>query len=143
MVKKAESNGQKNLIPLTMRTKEAQREIRSKGAKASNKVQAEKRKLRELVEMFGAMKAPDKVKAVMQKMGVSDEQLTNNMAAVVGLFQKAIKGDVGAFNAIRDIVGEKPVEKQDINANVDNVINIGFVESEYTPKEDEADVDID
>jgi len=33
-------------------------------------------------------------------------------------------------------------KKQDINANLDNDICIGFIDCEYKPKEDEADVDI-
>ena len=125
-------------------TKARQREIRRKGAMASHEVRKEKKRLRQLVEAFGNMKAPERARKAMLELGVSREELTNDMAAVVGLFQKAIKGDVMAFNAIRDIRGEKPVDesKMSLSGGLDNTIQIGFVETGVEPSSDESEVDI-
>jgi hypothetical protein len=124
--------------------KARQREIRRKGAMASHEVRKEKKRLRQLVEAFGNMKAPERARKAMLELGVSREELTNDMAAVVGLFQKAIKGDVMAFNAIRDIRGEKPVDesKMSLSGGLDNTIQIGFVETGVEPSSDESEVDI-
>ena len=50
-------------------------------------------------------------------------------------------GDVQAFNAIRDIRGEKPVEKSEMNGNMDTNIKIGFVRAgvKLASSEDEVE----
>jgi len=123
-------------------TAKEQREIAKKGGKASVKARREKAHLRKLVEAFGGLPAPERIRKVMAEMGVSDEKRTNDMAAVVGLFQKAIKGDVAAFNAIRDITGEKPIEKTEFDGKLDSKIEIGFVETDVEPAESEDEVDV-
>ena len=74
-------------------------------------------------------------------MGISKEDLTNNMACVVGLFQKAMAGDVQAFNAIRDIRGEKPVDKTELNGSLDTDVNIGFIAAGVKLAGSEEEVD--
>ena len=64
------------------------------------------------------------------------------MQPVVALFNKANKGDVGAFNAIRDIIGEKPVDKTQLSGGFDTNIQIGFVETGIEPVGSEEDVDV-
>lgn len=140
--KKRKRKGQENLIPLNKRTKEEQRRIASKGGEKSVEVRREKAHLRKLVEAFGELKAPEQIKNVMRGMGVEDERCTNDMAIVVGLYQKAIKGSVFAFNAIRDITGEKPIEKTDVSGKIENKIEIGFVGSDFAPTNDESEVDL-
>lgn len=139
----SERKGIDNLIPMNERTEEERRDIGRKAGKASGEARREKKKLRELVEAFGELPAPEKVRRVMKELGVSENDMrTNNMAVVVGLFQKAIKGDVFAFNAIRDIRGEKPVDEKKITGSMDNHIEIGFVETDVEPVSDESEVDV-
>lgn len=124
-------------------TTEEAREIGRKGGKASVKARREKKKLRQLVEAFGELPAPEKVRKVLQELGISENEMrTNDMAIVVGLFQKAIKGDVFAFNAIRDIRGEKPVDETKLTGSMDNHIEIGFIETSVEPVSDESEVDV-
>lgn len=138
-----EHKGTENLIPFNKRTKEERRKLAIDAGKASGEARRKKKKLRELVEVFGELPAPEKVRRVMKELGVSENDMrTNNMAVVVGLFQKAIKGDVFAFNAIRDIRGEKPEDKTKITGNMDNRIEIGFVEAGIEPASDESEVDV-
>ena len=49
---------------------------------------------------------------------------------------------MSAFNAIRDIKGEKPIERADINGNVNSKIEIGFVSTDHQPAESEDEVEI-
>ena len=47
--------------------------------------------------------------------------LTGSEALAAALMKKAMKGDVKAFEALRDTAGEKPVER--IEANTEIVVN--------------------
>ena len=122
-------------------TAEEQRAIASKGGKASVEARRAKKNLKELVEIMGDKKADTMLQERMKDMGISKEDLTNNMACVVGLFQKAMAGDVQAFNAIRDIRGEKPVDKTELNGSLDTDVNIGFVAAGVKLAGSEEEVD--
>lgn len=122
-------------------TAEEQRAIASKGGKASVAARRAKKNLKELVEIMGDKKADPMLQERMKDMGISKEDLTNNMACVVGLFQKAMAGDVQAFNAIRDIRGEKPVDKTELNGSLDTDVNIGFVAAGVKLAGSEEEVD--
>lgn len=122
-------------------TAEEQRAIASKGGKASVEARRAKKNLKELVEIMGDKKADPMLQERMKDMGISKEYLTNNMACVVGLFQKAMAGDVQAFNAIRDIRGEKPVDKTELNGSLDTDVNIGFVAAGVKLAGSEEEVD--
>lgn len=89
-----------NLIPLNKRTKEAQREIAKKGAEASNKKQAQRRALKE------------ELKTLLEVMGEKGENAQNKMC--LALLKQAQKGNVKAFEVIRDTIGEKPIDVHQI-----------------------------
>lgn len=100
----------------------------SLGGRASVEARKNKKKLRELVEIMGALPVySDKAKKLMKEMGISEEDMTNKMAMVVGLFKKAVAGDVQAFNAIRDITGEKP--KDEVDSKVATNVTVNYVKS--------------
>lgn len=113
-----------------------------KGGKASGEARRAKRTLRELVEIFGNLAVSADAKQKMKEIGIPEELWTRKMQPVVALYNKANKGDVGAFNAIRDITGEKPVEKTQLSGGLDNNITIGFVETGIEPVATEEDVDV-
>lgn len=111
----------------------------SKGGVASVEARKKKKKLRELCEMFGELPVySDKAKNMMEQMGICPEDMTNKMAAVVGVFKKAAAGDVQAFNAIRDITGEKP--KDEIDSKVATNVTVNYVKSgaKFASSEDEV-----
>lgn len=56
----------------------------------------------------------DKVKAQLKELGIEDSEMNNQMALLIAMYQKALKGDVNAFNSLRDSSGNKPVEVQEI-----------------------------
>jgi hypothetical protein len=103
------SKGHENLIPLNQLTKEEQREICSKGGKASVQKRKEKKLLKDTIMEF--------LEAVNPDSGNSFQiDLVNSM------LQKALEGDVSAFNTIRDTAGQKP--KEEIQAVCMPIINI-------------------
>jgi hypothetical protein len=108
-----------NLIPQNQRTKEAQREIARKGAAASNKVQREKRLLKDTIAMMLEMKAPDHLKAELgEKLGINVDTIQDLITS--GLMGKAMSGDAKAFEVLRDTVGQKPKDEIiNTNTNID------------------------
>ena len=93
-----------NLKPMNKRTKSEQREIAKKGGIKSGESRRERKRLRELLELC---------------LQLNDEEtgFKNDYAMTVALIKKAVKGDVSAYLAIRDTLGEKPVEKQEVKIN--------------------------
>lgn len=76
-------------------------EEHSKGGKKSAEVRRQKRDLRKALEILLEKEWSDK-----------DGNVTTGAEAItLRLFQKAMKGDVRAFETLRDTVGQKPVEK--------------------------------
>lgn len=98
----------KNLKPQTERTKSEQREIAKKGGIASGESRRKKKTIRETLEMMLSGKLPDGA--------------TRQDAIVVALMEKALSGDVRAFEAIRDSIGEKPTDKMNITGSDDVVM---------------------
>ena len=93
----------KNIDNLRPPSTEEARERGQKGGINSGKARNEKRKLREAIEAV-----------LSQKYEVDGQEVTGYVAAALGVFNKAMtQGDPSAFNAIRDLIGEKPAEKVD------------------------------
>lgn len=104
-----EHKGTENLIPLNLLTKEQQREICSKGGKASVKKKKEQKLLKDTINEF--------LQAINPESGQ-----TFQIDLVNAMIQQALTGDVSAFNTVRDTAGQKP--KEDVQAVVMPVINI-------------------
>ena len=136
------AHNEDNLIPVSSRTSEELREMTRKGGLASVKARREKKKLREMVEIFGSLKVDKKNSRLMEDLGIDEEYHTRFMQGVVSLFSKANKGDVAAFNAIRDIIGEKPVDETKVTGSVQTDISIEFIDSGSKPVEDEGAIDL-
>lgn len=73
----------------------------SKGGKRSAEVRREKRELRKALEILMEQEITDK----------KGNSRTGTEAMALAVFQKALKGDIKAFEVVRDTVGQKPVEK--------------------------------
>lgn len=78
--------------------------IRKKGREASAKIRAERKTLKEELKAL---------LSVADKNGV-----TENTKISIALIKKAVGGDVKAFEVIRDTIGEKPVDRQEV-ASID------------------------
>ena len=113
-----------------------------KGGIASGEARRKKKTLRELVELFGELGVNPDTRKLMKQLGIPEDLMTRKMQPVVALFNKANKGDVSAFNAIRDIIGEKPVDETKLTGALETSIQIGFVETGIEPVSSESEVDI-
>ena len=82
----------KNLIPFNELTESQQREIASKGGKASVEAKRKRKTLKEELLLM-----------------LEDEEVQKSVA--VALIQEAQSGNVKAFGMLRDTIGEAPVEK--------------------------------
>lgn len=98
-----------NLIPQSERTKEEQREIATKGGIASGEARRKKKLIKEQLELLLSLPLKDEnAKRKLEQIGIDADNLDNQMAMVISIWNKALKGDIQAFNSIRDSVGEKP-----------------------------------
>lgn len=122
---------EKNLIPFDKLTEEEQRKLASKGGIASGKARKEKKLMKEQIELLLSLPLKSKnAKAQLKKLGIDSENADNQMAVIIGVWQKAIQGDVKAAEFLRNTIGEAPAEKVELNASVsdktkeiDNYIN--------------------
>ena len=84
-----------NLKPMNKRTKSEQREIAKKAGIKSGEVRRARKTLKE--ELLLLLENGD----------------TQNKISLA-LIKKAIKGDITAFEVIRDTIGEKPADKHEL-----------------------------
>ncbi|MBD5539568.1 MAG: hypothetical protein HDQ94_06195 [Desulfovibrio sp.] len=89
----------KRTVP-PLRDKEEARKRGRNGGLASGKARQKRKELRELLEV--ALSMPDE-----------ERGMSNAEAIAAALVEKAKAGDVRAFEALRDTVGEKPVNRLD------------------------------
>lgn len=88
-------------------------EDQSKGGKASGEVRRAKRDLRKALEMLLEREYKDN----------KGQTVTGTEAITAKLFEQAMRGNVRAFETLRDTVGQKPVEKVVIAEVEQDVIN--------------------
>ncbi len=93
---------EQNLKSLGKRTTSEQREIASKGGKASGKARRKRKEFKEAIKEALTVIVDDE-----QKMSVQDK-------GIEALLDKFMKGDTKAFELIRDTIGEKPTDKQEV-----------------------------
>ena len=114
---------EKNLKPIKTLTSEEAKKRGSKGGKASVKAKRERKLLKQQLEMLLNLPVKnDKIKSKLKELGVEASETNNQMAMTLALFQKALSGDVRAYEIIRDTIGEKPVDRvENINPPVINI----------------------
>ncbi len=85
---------------------EVARKNGSKGGKRAAQVKRQRKTLRQELEMLLTEEIHDK----------NGKAMNTQKALGTSLIKAALNGDVRAFIAIRDTIGEKPVEKVDVQA---------------------------
>lgn len=129
----------KNLV--TLSPSEA-RENGKKGGVKSGEARRRKRSLKEAMQhMLHEAEIDEDVREMLAKEGIDERDFTHTIAITRSLIAKAEAGDVSAYNAIRDILGEKPAEG--LNVNIPSRVEVCIVESPYNvdfaSSEDEVD----
>lgn len=105
---------EQNLIPLNKRSQRERKEITTKGANASNKVQREKRLIKQQFEMLMSLEIEDnKLKEQLLCLGIPENEITMQMALCVSVMQQAIQGNLKAFEIIQNTLGQNPNNEEE------------------------------
>lgn len=100
--------GEENLIPMSERSKDEVRKIGKKGGIASGKARKEKKMLKELLE------------DALSKGTETDNEYIN---ITLALIREANRGNVKAYEVIRDTLGQKPIDKVEHSGAIPIVID--------------------
>lgn len=102
---------EQNLLKAENLTSEQLRERARKGGIASAKVKKKRKAMREQMEMLLSLPVKNnKLKEQLKKIGIKSNEIDNQMALIVSLYQTALKGgknSVQAFNTIIEMTEEK------------------------------------
>ena len=111
---------EQNLIPIqqvnSRRTREEHSEDSKKGGKKSGEVRKQRKAMKEQAELLLSLpfKLTDRngneLKEVLQKLGIDEDNIDNQMAMIVALWKTALgngRNQVSAVQELRDIIGDK------------------------------------
>lgn len=110
---------EQNLIPIeevnSRRTREEHSKDSRKGGQKSGEVRRQRKAMKEQMEMLLALPfKQEKQLKFMKSLGIEEEEIDNQMALMVAMYAKALKGDVQAFNSIREVTqDDKHINKED------------------------------
>ena len=116
-----------NLIPFTSeQSREEAKKNGRKGGIASGESRRKRKAFKEQIDYFLSLPFPDmtdsnrnKIKDAFKNFGIEEEEIDNQRAMILSMWKNVIKkGDVSAFNALRDTVGEKPSDKVEGNLTI-------------------------
>lgn len=130
----AQKRNTTGLVQNQERTPSERRESAIKAGIASGDARRKKKALKEMMELALQMEEQNEgYRSRMLKAGWEPENMTQMTVITQGLIQKAKAGDVQAYNAIRDIIGEKPVDESKIDLNGDIFSRVRVVRKHQEP----------
>lgn len=104
-----------------------------KGGVNSGKTRRQKKRLSELIDIFGNLDVKsEETKKMMEDSGVDPDDFSNDMAIVVSQFKQALKGNTNAFNAIRDTRGQTPDKNINVHGDI-TPVGLSDLTSEKKP----------
>ena len=118
---------EQNLIKNEDLTPTQRRENASRAGKASVKAKKRKKQLKECLEILLETSITDK----------NGQKMTGAEAMAAKVFQQALKGNLKAFEIVRDTAGQKPIERV-MHAEVDPEV-IAEIERMVDDDSDESD----
>ena len=133
--------GTDNLKPV--RSESEARELGQKGGIASGEARRRKKTMREALEqLLYHGKVPETTKNIMKAEGIDEDEMTHQMVITRSLIAKAESGDVQAYNAICQMIGEKPADNLNIGGVPTNLTirMIGDNGYQFPSKESEIDL---
>ncbi len=105
-----------NLRPYNTLTEKEQRELVVKGGKASVEARRKKKMWKELVNIMLATPVKEANKIELEKYGIEGEDANLSAMILYRLIQKSMSGDLKAIEQLKEISGNKEVEKIDITS---------------------------
>ena len=113
-------DGRANLIPFNKLSEDEQKEIRSKGGKASGEARRKKRDMREVAKAILEHAMNDE--QIDEVLGSSKDLLDGDKSVMAVLtarmVQEAGKGSYKHYETLRDTAGFKPKDEIDISADI-------------------------
>ena len=107
--------------PMKNRSPEERREITSKAGKASGMAKREKKRAKEILDIFLSMPLKKRQTADVEKIQsyeqLKGKNITVHEAIQLRQVQRALNGDLSSATYIRDTIGEKPTEKVEAKVN--------------------------
>lgn len=105
---------EQNLIPIeevnSRRSREKHKKDSSKGGQKSGEVRRQRKVMKEQMEMLLTLPCnKQKQLKLIKNLGIETEQIDNQMALIVMLYEKALKGNIQAFHTIREIIQDHQV----------------------------------
>ena len=98
---------EQNLKSNSERTPKERKDLARKAGKKSGEARRAKKTMREMLEML--------LEKQIENPDEKGKKQTTLEAISVSLIQKALLGNVKAFEVLRDTIGQKPVEKVEVN----------------------------
>ena len=111
---------EQNLIPIeevnARKTREERKESASKKKKESRKAKRKRKAMKEQAELLLSLpfnltdKKGNELKEVLEKLGIDEDNIDNQMAMIVALWKTALgngRNQVTAVQELRDIIGDK------------------------------------
>ena len=113
---------EQNLIPFTSeQNREEAKKNGQKGGIKSGEVRRQRKAMKEQMELL--LSLPFKQKEhldFIKDLGIEEEEIDNQMALIVAMYAKAIKGDVQAFNTIREVTQDDKTVNQEERVQIVN-----------------------
>ena len=106
------AHGHENLIPFNKRSKDEAREYGSKGGKASGESRRRKAAMRDTMNRLLTMQA--EVEGLSDILRADGGERTYEELITMVMIEKALRGDVNAFNAIKATVGQTDKSTTDL-----------------------------
>lgn len=117
---KVKHDGRDNLIPFNKLSEDEQKEIRSKGGKASGEARRKKRDMREVAKAI--LEHAMKEEQIEEVLGSSKDLLDGDKSVMAVLtarmVQEAGKGSYKHYETLRDTAGFKPKDEIGISADI-------------------------
>lgn len=123
-------DGTKNLKPFSERTEKEQKEIRSKGGRASGVARRKKADLKKAMELLLSLDIQDKkLKATLEEMGMDG---SNQSLLAFATFQQAVKGNQRATENILKLTNTK--DQYDIQEQRERIKSLKLDNAERSDK---------
>lgn len=113
---------EQNLIPFTSeQNREEAKKNGAKGGKKSGEVRRQRKAMKEQMEMLLSLpfKQIEKLDFI-ENLGIDKEQIDNQMALLVAMYGRALKGDVQAFKEIREVAQDNQTISKDNRVEIVN-----------------------
>jgi hypothetical protein len=95
-----------NLIPFSERSVSEARESGAKGGKKSGEIRRKKRDMKAKMKMLLELPPCDNDRETLEALGVSPEDMDNEMVLLTAQFLKAAAGDAQSFDRVMAVLGK-------------------------------------